>query len=109
MSDRIVAFAGSLRATSYNRALLRAARELAPESMHIEIIEIGGLPFYNADLEAAGDPPPVIAFKQALAAADGVLIASPEYNDGIPGSWEMPWTGGRACQDAQRSSKCRLP
>src|SRR3954451_23056124 len=53
--------------------------------MTIETIEIGGLPFYNADLEAKGDPPAVAAFKQSLAAADGILIATPEYNDGIPG------------------------
>ena len=85
MTDRLVAFAGSLRSGSYNRALLRATIELAPGGTVIETIEIGGLPFYNADLEAKGDPPAVAAFKQSLAAADGILIATPEYNDGIPG------------------------
>ena len=85
VADRIVAFAGSLRQGSYNRALLRAAQELAPEGMDVEIIEIGGLPFYNADVEAQGDPPSVAAYKAALADADGLLIATPEYNDGIPG------------------------
>jgi chromate reductase len=85
VAERIVAFAGSLRQASYNRALIRAARELAPEGMDIEPIEIGGLPFYNADLEAKGDPPSVAAYKGALEAADGVLIATPEYNDSIPG------------------------
>jgi len=83
--DRLVAFAGSLRRGSYNRALIHAATELAPAGMTIETIEIGGLPFYNADLEAKGDPPAVAAFKESLAAADGILIATPEYNDGIPG------------------------
>jgi len=83
--DKIVAFAGSLRRGSYNRALLRAAQELAPEEMHIELIEIGDLPFYDADVESHGDPPAVAAYKSALAGADGVLIATPEYNDGIPG------------------------
>jgi chromate reductase, NAD(P)H dehydrogenase (quinone) len=82
---RILAFAGSLRRRSFNRALLEAARELAPTGMRIEPIEIGGLPFYNADVEAEGDPAPVAEFKSAVAAADGVLIATPEYNDGIPG------------------------
>jgi chromate reductase, NAD(P)H dehydrogenase (quinone) len=53
--------------------------------MTIETIEIGGLPFYNADLEAKGDPPAVAAFKESLTDADGILIATPEYNDGIPG------------------------
>ena len=85
MADRIVAFAGSLRQGSYNRALIRAAQELAPEGMDVEVIEIGELPFYNADIEAKGDPPAVTAYKQSLSSADGILIATPEYNDGIPG------------------------
>jgi chromate reductase len=85
VTDRLVAFAGSLRSGSYNRALIRAATELAPDGTTVETIEIGGLPFYNADVEAKGDPPAVAAFKQSLAAADGILIATPEYNDGIPG------------------------
>jgi chromate reductase len=82
---RVVAFAGSLRRRSFNRALVEAARELAPTGMEIEPIEIGSLPFYDADVEAGGDPEPVAAFKSAVAAADGLLIATPEYNDGIPG------------------------
>ena len=85
MAERIVAFAGSLRRGSYNRALIRAAEELLPDGMTIEAIEIGDLPFYNADVEAQGDPPAVSAFKSALASADGILIATPEYNDGVPG------------------------
>jgi chromate reductase, NAD(P)H dehydrogenase (quinone) len=85
VADRIVAFAGSLRRGSFNRALLRAAQELAPDGMEIELVEIGGLPFYNADVEAQGDPPSVATYKAALGDADGVLIATPEYNDGIPG------------------------
>jgi chromate reductase len=84
VAERIVAFAGSLRKGSYNRALIEAAAELAPEGMTVERIEIGSLPFYNADVEAKGDPPAVTAFKAALAAADGLLIATPEYNDGLP-------------------------
>src|SRR4051812_14490288 len=82
--QRVVAFAGSLRRGSFNRALIRAARELAPGGMSIELIDIGGLPFYNADVEAEGDPPAVAAFKSSLQRADGLLIATPEYNDGIP-------------------------
>jgi chromate reductase len=53
--------------------------------MLIETVEIGDLPFYNADVEAEGDPPSVAAFKAVLQQADGLLIATPEYNDGIPG------------------------
>ena len=82
---RVVAFAGSLRRGSFNRALVEAARGLAPDGMTIVPIEIGELPFYNADVEVVGDPPAVTAFKTALREADGVLIATPEYNDGIPG------------------------
>lgn len=85
MAERIVAFAGSLRRGSFNRALIRAAQELAPAGMTIEPIEIGELPFYNADVEAEGDPPAVERFKASLQKADGLLIATPEYNDGIPG------------------------
>jgi chromate reductase, NAD(P)H dehydrogenase (quinone) len=85
VADRVVAFAGSLRRGSFNRALLRAAQELAPEGMEIELIEIGELPFYNADVEAGGDPPSVAAYKASVSGADGVIIATPEYNDGIPG------------------------
>lgn len=84
MADRIVAFAGSLRRGSLNRALIHAAVELAPDGMTIEPIEIGKLPFYNADVEAEGDPSTVAAFKNAVRQADGILIATPEYNDGIP-------------------------
>ena len=82
--SRVVAFAGSLRRGSFNRALLDAARRLAPEGMTIDPIEIGALPFYDADLEAEGDPPTVAPFKASLRAADGILIATPEYNSGMP-------------------------
>lgn len=85
VADRIVAFAGSLRRGSFNSALLRAAQELTPHGMEIELIDIGGLPFYNADVEAQGDPPAVAAYKASLGDADGLIIATPEYNDGIPG------------------------
>ncbi|HJU89392.1 MAG TPA: NAD(P)H-dependent oxidoreductase [Gemmatimonadaceae bacterium] len=81
----IVGICGSLRRGSYNRALLRAARKAAPSSMMIEIIEIGSLPFFNADIEVDGDPPEVAAFKRHIETSDGVLISTPEYNDGIPG------------------------
>jgi chromate reductase len=52
--------------------------------MSIEPVEIGELPFYNADVEANGDPPEVVAFKSSLRDADGLLLATPEYNDGVP-------------------------
>lgn len=82
---RILGIAGSLRAGSLNRALLRAAVDLAPEGMAIALFDLAGVPLYNGDVEAAGDPPGVAALKAAIAAADGVLFATPEYNHGVPG------------------------
>ncbi len=81
----VAGFAGSLRKASFNRALLRAAVELAPAGMTIEVLEIRGIPVYDADVEAEGDPAPVAEFKRAVDAADGLLIATPEYNYGVPG------------------------
>ncbi len=80
----VLAFAGSLRKGSYNKALLRNARELAPDSLEISIFDLEGIPLYNADLEAKGDPERVTEFKNAIQSADGVLIATPEYNHGVP-------------------------
>lgn len=82
---KLLGFAGSLRAGSYNRGLLRAASELLPEGVSLEIVELGDLPLYNADVEKAGLPPTVTAFKDKIAAADGLLIATPEYNYSISG------------------------
>lgn len=82
---RIVGLAGSLRQGSYNRALLRAAQELAPDGLTLEIHTLEEISLYNADVEAEGVPPPVTALRSAIEAADGVLIATPEYNSGIPG------------------------
>src|SRR5512144_1327505 len=84
-SVHILGFAGSLRRDSYNRALLRAARELAPEGMIVDVFDLAPLPLYNEDVEAQGDPDPVAAFKRAIQQADAVLIATPEYNHGVPG------------------------
>src|SRR5215210_2823832 len=81
----VLAFAGSLRQGSYNRALLRAAQEVAPAGMTLSIFDIADVPLYNGDVEAEGDPEPVARFKQAIREADGLLIATPEYNHGVPG------------------------
>jgi chromate reductase len=82
---KILAFAGSLRRQSYNRALLHAAVELAPADMAITIFDLADVPLYNGDVEAEGDPAGVVRFKQAIREADGVLMATPEYNHGVPG------------------------
>jgi chromate reductase len=81
----VVGFAGSLRRASYNRALLRAAAEFAPPTLHVVIHELDGIPLYNADIEAAGAPPSVVQLRDAIRQADGLLIATPEYNYGVPG------------------------
>ena len=82
---RVLGFAGSLRKASLNRALLRAAVELAPPGMELTTFDLDDVPLYNGDVEAAGDPPGVAAFKQAIASADAVLMVTPEYNHGVPG------------------------
>lgn len=82
---RVLGIAGSLRGGSYNRALLRAAQEDMPPGMTIHIYDIAPIPFYNADVEAQGDPEAVAAFKATIRTADALLIATPEYNHGVPG------------------------
>ena len=85
---RVIGIAGSLRAGSFNRALLRAAIELAPEGMVVSTFDqLGDLPHYNADLDGDPEKAPasVHALREAIRAADALLIVTPEYNYGIPG------------------------
>src|SRR3954447_18977377 len=83
---KIVAISGSLRRTSQNTVVLRAAARLAPAGVSIELFEgIGGLPFFNSDLEGELLPQPVAEFRAAIGAADGLLISSPEYARGVSG------------------------
>lgn len=83
---RLLGISGSLRRLSYNTALLHAARELLPEGHTLEIATLEGIPLYNADLEAeSGIPGSVETLKAAIAGADGVILATPEYNNGMPG------------------------
>src|SRR3954464_12509258 len=83
---KIIAICGSLRAQSSNLASLRAATKIAPE---VEIYEgLAELPRFNPDddVEGATPPPEVVALRRKLAEADGILISSPEYAHGVPGS-----------------------
>jgi chromate reductase, NAD(P)H dehydrogenase (quinone) len=83
---RIVGLAGSLRKGSFNASLLRAAAAAVPAGSEIVIDSIRGIPLYDGDLEAAeGIPAPVAALKDKIAAADGLLLVTPEYNNSIPG------------------------
>lgn len=81
----VLGFAGSLRKGSYNKALLKTAQKLSPADMEIQIFDLTQLPLFNADVEAEGDPDSVKKFKNGISAADGILIATPEYNHGVPG------------------------
>lgn len=95
-SIRILAISGSLRARSLNSALLRAARRLAPEPATITTYtEVGRLPLFNPDLEDSA-PPVVRRLWDAVAAADGLLIASPEYAHGVTGAMKnvLDWLVG---------------
>jgi len=85
MTTRNVAvLVGSLRKESFNRKLAKALVAMAPATLKLEILEIGHLPFYNADYE--NDPPPAVReFKQKLESYDAVLFVTPEYNRSVPG------------------------
>ncbi|MBV9571024.1 MAG: NAD(P)H-dependent oxidoreductase [Alphaproteobacteria bacterium] len=84
MARYVAVVVGSLRKGSFNRMTAQALMEMAPESLKLEIVEIGNLPLYNQDHEA--DPPSEsVAFKQRIAAADAVIFMTPEYNRSVPG------------------------
>jgi chromate reductase len=86
MAIRVLGLTGSLRAGSLNRALIHSAIELAPAGMEIQSFDgLGDVPLFNEDVEAQGDPPAVRALKRAIADADALLVATPEYNYGVPG------------------------
>ena len=77
--------AGSLRRASYNRGLIRAAIDLAPVGSRVIAFDLAGIPMFNADVEGEADPAAVLDLKHAIAAADALLIATPEYNHCVPG------------------------
>jgi len=86
MMTTLIGISGSLRKNSFNSALLRAAAAMMPDGSKLVIGEIKNIPLYDGDLEAAsGVPDAVGALKDAIAAADGLLIATPEYNNSMPG------------------------
>ncbi len=82
----ILGLPGSLRRRSLNRALLEAAAEVAPAGATVEIASLAGIPLYDGDLEESrGVPEAAVALREKLAAADALLLASPEYNNSLPG------------------------
>ncbi len=82
---KIIGISGSLRQRSFNTALLRAASELLPHEVELEVVDLSPFPLYNSELDTDGPPEAVRAVEQKIAAADGVLIASPEYNHSYSG------------------------
>jgi len=80
----VLGFAGSLRKGSYNKALIRSSAEIAPVKMEIIFFDLEGIPLFNADVESKEIPKRVKEFKAAIEKADGLLIATPEYNHGVP-------------------------
>jgi NAD(P)H-dependent FMN reductase len=83
---KLIGLSGSLRRGSLNTALLKAAAGLMPEGADLVVMTIHGIPLYDGDLEAAeGVPQAVTDLKEAIAGADGLLLATPEYNNSIPG------------------------
>ena len=83
---RVLGFAGSLRQASYNRMALAAAADVLPPAMTLETFDLLPIPLYNGDVEDAGIPAPVQAFRQAITVADALLVATPEYNHSFPGA-----------------------
>ena len=94
---RVLTLSGSLRRGSANTAVLEAARRLAPPGVEVMPYGgMGGLPHFNPDVEAAGLPPPVAGLRADVGQADALLISSPEYAHGIPGSLKnlLDWLVG---------------
>ena len=84
---RILAISGSLRSTSSNTTVLRAAQILAPPGVEVVLYEnLGVLPHFNPDLDGDEPPQPVLELRSEVGLADGLLISSPEYAHGVPGS-----------------------
>jgi chromate reductase, NAD(P)H dehydrogenase (quinone) len=81
----IVGLCGSLRKASFNHSALRLAGELMPASMKLDIVEWRDVPVFDGDMLAQGFPPVVVALRERIRRADGVVIASPEYNFTVPG------------------------
>lgn len=87
MSDiKVLVLVGSLRAASINRQLAELAVETAPEGVELQLFDrLGELPFYNEDIDTEDVVEPVVALREAAAAADAALVVTPEYNGSIPG------------------------
>jgi chromate reductase len=92
-SYKLLAFSGSLRKGSLNTSLANAFIANAPEGVSVEFVDWSDIPFFSEDLEGAV-PASVTALKNRIKAADGIIIATPEYNRGVPGAFKnmIDWT-----------------
>lgn len=98
---RILAIAGSLRRASWNRRLLEAARELAPDGVVVEIFDLADVPMYDGDRDTDERRPEAVRrLKQAIATADALLVSTPEFNHSIPGVLQnaIDWASRPAMQ-----------
>ncbi|MBV8082219.1 MAG: NAD(P)H-dependent oxidoreductase [Candidatus Eremiobacteraeota bacterium] len=102
----IAAFAGSLRKGSYNQMLLRNTPSLAPAGVTVAPIDISGIPLFNQDMEEP-PPPPVARMREAIKAADALLIITPEYNWSMSGVTKnvVDWAS-RPPDDSCLNDKC---
>lgn len=101
---RILGISGSLRTGSYNTALLHAARDVAGDGIEVHVATLHGIPLYDGDVESSeGIPTAVAELKERIVANDGVLLVTPEYNNGVPGVFKnaIDWCS-RPPQDAAR-------
>lgn len=99
----LIGVSGSLRRNSFNSALLRAATAVMPEGSKLTVESIRNIPLYDGDVEAEGIPEAVARLKEAIIAADGLLLVTPEYNNSIPGVFKnaIDWLS-RPASDARR-------
>jgi chromate reductase len=105
---KLLGVSGSLRAASFNTALLHAAQDVAPQGVTIEIFGLHDLPLFNQDVEDQGDPAPVTAWKDAVRGANALLLACPEYNGGITGVLKnaIDWASRGAPSALQGKTAC---
>lgn len=103
---KILGISGSLRKASLNTQLLRASEKLMPEGMELELYDLSPLPMYNADLEKERFPDAVAHFRDAIYAADALLITTPEYNYSVTGALKnaMDWASRKPLPDRKGPS-----
>lgn len=108
---KVIAICGSLRKASLNRALVRSLPALAPEGMEIaDAPPIGTMPLYDADIQAKGFPDAVTALGEAIRAAAGVIIVTPEYNYSVPAPLKnaIDWVSRLPNQPFQNKPVCLM-